>query len=404
MAANVLLNTGAIAASLLPLAFLQKPTDPMKQTSIAIGVGSGGSVPHVAIWGKDGARITQFKGDANGHICKGETWQTIVDNYQNGKTPANPTYVSVVMQENDAICVAAISVSGNGQQWTWTGDMAYTCGAQWMESDYTFQGSNVPIRCAWLDADHTNGIIAKGMSMHIRDFAPDVGLVAQYSENQDRLCKNSKRFTFWPEIVPDATIPIFSPPLEYKRNENANNPDPQAGDTSGALEEPDVGKDREIRAYPDGTDLMGWSPGRKKRHAKDYNSRRGIKKTLDETLVISHFPSHSAREMCEDPMAFSSDFVSVQEGLFCDMTLRKLWPVCTTTHTTECFDVSGMTLNIEVPHKRRDVTNKQYTKQYEWGLTNEKRALLPAVKPAGDKKGSLLSRKKHPGDRCNPKE
>ncbi|KAF2468327.1 uncharacterized protein BDR25DRAFT_203090, partial [Lindgomyces ingoldianus] len=305
---------------------------------------SGGSIPHVAIWGEDGARISQYKGSANGHICKGETWQTVVDNYQNGMRPANPSYISVVMQENDAICVAAISVSGNGQQWTWTGDMAYTCGAQWMESDYTFQGSNVPIRCAWLDADHTNGVIANGMSMHIQDFTADPGLVAQYQENTDRLCKNTKRFTFWPGTVPDATIPIFTPPLEYTRNTNENNPDPTAPDMSGSLKEPDRGKDRGNRAYPDGTDLKGWSIARKKRHAKDSKSRRGIKQALSETLVVSHFPSHSAREMCEDPMAFSWDFVSVQEGLLCDMTLRKLWPVCTPSLKTECFDVSNVTL------------------------------------------------------------
>lgn len=59
MAFNVILNTGFIVGGLLPLAFVKKPTDPMKQTSIAIGVGSGGSVPHVAVWGEDGARITQ---------------------------------------------------------------------------------------------------------------------------------------------------------------------------------------------------------------------------------------------------------------------------------------------------------------------------------------------------------
>jgi hypothetical protein len=404
MAANVILNSGAIVASLIPLAFIVKPTDPSKQTSIAIGVGSGGSVPHVAIWDEDGNRITQYKGEANGHICKGDTFQTTVDNYQNGMKPADPTYVSVVMKEIDAICVAVVSVSGNGQQWTWTGDMAYTCGAQWMESDYTFQGSNVPIRCAWLDADYTNGAIANGMTMHIRDFTADAGLVWQYKNNTERLCKNSKRLTFWPDIQPDSQIAVFSPPMKYTRNINADNPDPTAPDMSGSLTEPDVGIDRKNRAYPDGTDLKGWKTGSKKRHAKDLKSRRGIKQALSETIVISHFPSHSAREMCEDPMALSSDFVSVQEGLFCDMTLRKLWPVCTPTVKTECFDIPSLSLHVKGPQKRNDVSNKQYTKQHEWGLTHEKRALLPPMKPANNEKRSLFSRKKHPGDKCNPKE
>ncbi|KAF1975770.1 hypothetical protein BU23DRAFT_588384 [Bimuria novae-zelandiae CBS 107.79] len=298
----------------------------MKQTSTAIGVGSGGSVPHVAVWGEDGALISQFRGEADGHICKGETWQTVVDNYQNGMKPANPSYISVVMQKNDAICVAMISVSGNGQ------------------TDYTFEGSNLPIRCAWLDADHTNGIIAKGMSLHIRDFTADSGLVQQYKNNTDRVCKNTARMTFWPDTVPDATVPIFSPPLQYTRN-------------------PGEGKDKGNRAYPDWTDLKGWSIGRKKRYAKDSKVRRGIYKTLSETLVVSHFAQHSAREMCGDPMALSSDFASIQEGLFCDMTLRKLWPLCTSTLTTECFDVPNMTPSVAGPHKRSDVPSKHYSEK-----------------------------------------
>jgi hypothetical protein len=115
MALNVILNTGGIAAGLVPLAFIHKPTDPAKQTSIAIGVGSGGSVPHVAVWGEDGGRIIQFTGDANGHICTGEIWQSTADNKQNDMRPANPTYLSIVMQEDDVICMASVVASGNGQ-------------------------------------------------------------------------------------------------------------------------------------------------------------------------------------------------------------------------------------------------------------------------------------------------
>lgn len=406
MAANVILNIGGIAAGVLPLAFTQKPKDPMKQTSVSIGVGSGGSVPHIAIWGEDGARISQYKGDENGHICTGETWQTTVDNYQNGMSPANPTYVSVVMQEDDAICVAVISLSGNGQQWTWTGDMAYTCKAQWMESSYTLPGSNTPLRCAWLDADHTHDIIAKGLSLHIRDFTADPGLVTQHKDNTDRLCKNSARMTFWPDTQSDAVIPIFNPPLEYTRNTNENNPDPAAPDMSGGLKEPDFGKDRGNRAYPDGTDLKHWSIERKKRHTKDLKGRRSAWKRLSETLVVSHFPSHSAREVCEDPMSLSPDFVSVQEALFCDMTLRRLWPICSPTLTEDCFNIPELMIKAKKDHKRSATARKIYTKLYEWGLEHTKRALLTPLKTAKDPKNRLIPRikKKHPGDRCNPKE
>lgn len=346
MSVSVILNTGAIAAGLVPLAFIQKPQNPMTQTLVAIGVGSGGSVPHVAIWDDDGNRITQFKGDANGHICKGETWQTTLDNEQNGMRPANPTYVSIVMQENDAICVAAVVVSGNGNQWTWTGDMAYTCGAQWFESQYIFQGSNVPIRCAWIDADHTNNIVAKGINMHIRDFTADQGLVDQYNKDARRLCQNTARMSFSPEpIVPDSMIKFFSPPLEYTRDENADKPDLPS--TAGALKEPDRGIDKKTSAYPDGTDMnIGKKNG--KRHARDFRNLkvRGVKNFQHDTLVVSHFERHSAKELCENPMSLGSDFVSVREGIFCDMETAKWWPLCDSNHTKECFDLETQSLKV----------------------------------------------------------
>jgi hypothetical protein len=134
--ANAILNAGVLAAEILPLVFINKPTDPAKQTSVAIGVGSGGSVPHVAVWDDNGSRITQFKGDAGGHICKDDTWQVTLDNKQNDMQPASPSYISIVMHETDAICIASVVLSGNNRQWTWTGDMAYTCNAQWMYSEY----------------------------------------------------------------------------------------------------------------------------------------------------------------------------------------------------------------------------------------------------------------------------
>jgi hypothetical protein len=43
----------------------------------------------------------------------------------------------------------------------------------------------VPIKCAWVDSDHTKGLVAKGISMHMRDFAVDPGIVDQYQNNTD---------------------------------------------------------------------------------------------------------------------------------------------------------------------------------------------------------------------------
>lgn len=78
---------------------------------------AGGSVPHLAIWDADGNRVGQYKGKANGHIKEGDTATYQVYNTQNGDTPAQPEYLSVVMNEGDAICISMIMVTGNNAQW-----------------------------------------------------------------------------------------------------------------------------------------------------------------------------------------------------------------------------------------------------------------------------------------------
>jgi hypothetical protein len=200
---NAILNVGILVGTFLPFAVMKGGNaDPAKQTQITLGVGDNayaeGSIPHMAVWDEDGRRVTQFKGDKNGHIGHGTDRSMVFtqSHYQNGQNPAKPEYVSVVMNESDGICLALVLVATKGYQWSWTGDIGFTCGAQWYPSKFTIEGSNQPIRCVWLDANHNNGIIAKGLTLHMPDFNGEVGILTQYKEDQDRLCKNSARMTF----------------------------------------------------------------------------------------------------------------------------------------------------------------------------------------------------------------
>ena len=101
------------------------------QVQIGIGAGTGGmdvntggSVPHVALWDQDCARIGQYKGSANGHYKAGTANDIIVENSQNGGEKASPHYLSLVAFEHDGICVFMVAASGNGAHWEWTGDLA----------------------------------------------------------------------------------------------------------------------------------------------------------------------------------------------------------------------------------------------------------------------------------------
>jgi len=63
-----------------------------------------------------------------------------------------------------------------------------------------------------------------------------------------------------------------------------------------------------------------------------------------DRLTISHHAEHSAREVCEMKNSWGPDFVSVTEGLYCDMCEKGLYPLCAHEHQTNCFDVDARVL------------------------------------------------------------
>lgn len=368
---NALLNVGGIVATVLPLfSLMKKQPDSATQTAVTLGVGgnpnSGGNIPHIAVFDSHGNRIIQFKGNRKEHIGdkSGNDKTFVGTNNQNGGVPAKPEYVHIVMHENDGICLAMVVAANSATQWSWTGDMGYTCGAQWYASKYTVGNSNQPIRCVWLDANHDNDITAKGLSLHTRDFSGEAGMLAQYKENEARLCQSSARMTFYPETLPDAIPQFFNPPLDYMRE--TNDGDPTKPYTAGALEKPDQGIDRKTRAYPDGTKLS-WRKVRRRQdiHGRRSIKRRGIKNLYPDILTVSHLQRHSAKELCESEMSLGPDFVSKSEGLFCGMETAKLWPLCCDTVRSECFDLEVQ--QIRANHtKRDDVLVKTYSFTDEW--------------------------------------
>lgn len=61
---------------------------------------------------------------------------------------------------------------------------------------------------------------------------------------------------------------------------------------------------------------------RQERHER---IRRGLK--VNE-LIISPHAKHLASEICEDENSLGPDFLSLHEGMFCDMKNKKWYPIC----------------------------------------------------------------------------
>lgn len=64
-------------------------------------------------------------------------------------------------------------------------------------------------------------------------------------------------------------------------------------------------------------------------------------------------------------MSLGPDFVSIEEGLFCDMETAKLWPLCSATQKVDCFDLESQAL--QSSGKKRDAPiPKKYNFTDEW--------------------------------------
>jgi hypothetical protein len=256
MASALIAGAAGLAITIIDIAsFLQSlggPADPLKQTEVTIVVGnapnSGGSIPDIYAKGPFGFHLAHKSDESfynDGHLNGGQAKKFTMDNAPGIDLKVQthqPQYVSVVMTQGDAICVSAIIANGNGATYTWTGDLGQKCGAEWYESDFTFGNSNVPPKCVWLDSDHSNGIVASAVSLHMTDFTGQ--LLGQYKEKNGtmdigdaRLCKNSARMTFHRDWKYEHWA-VFDGPLKFNG--------------TGMLEEPDLGIDREKRAYPEG--------------------------------------------------------------------------------------------------------------------------------------------------------
>jgi hypothetical protein len=73
---NAILNVGILVSTfLLFVAIKSRKANLAKQTQITLRVSDNasakGSIPYIAVWDKDGKRVTQFKGDKNSYIGYG---------------------------------------------------------------------------------------------------------------------------------------------------------------------------------------------------------------------------------------------------------------------------------------------------------------------------------------------
>ncbi|KAB5513199.1 hypothetical protein GE09DRAFT_1047130 [Coniochaeta sp. 2T2.1] len=309
-------------------------------TGVQIFTGDGdgtisGNVPSIALWDDDGRRIGQYKPKRKDTIDNADLKSITIKHTQTvpaGKQ-ADPMYVMLSNFENNAICISAVYVTNGIVSGTFYGDTGYMCGMSWYPSKRKLGDTFFTPRCVWLDADHSNSLNARAVSFHLNDMAPRPDKLAEYTHNMDTLCKSTPRFSFWGNLAPDGWIPFFKPPLQYNVDE-----------TGGE------GSDKDPLAVIDKPNQYDKSVVTSQAERDNHRKTRGARRTVKisninpDHLVVTDLPTHSAREVCEHPNSVGWDIVSTVEGLFCDLTDRQLYPLCSQTVTANCFDLGTLQL------------------------------------------------------------
>ncbi|KAF2232758.1 hypothetical protein EV356DRAFT_517107 [Viridothelium virens] len=304
----------------------------------------GGKVPHIGLAGNSGNWLGVKK--SNGHTIDDGNFADI--DVDQGDSNESPAYVVVAAGGNDALCISYIAITDPAKnQQAWVGDVGYQCGARWYYSSAIFGSSNYQPRCTWIDGDDTNDIVEYAISMHITDFkgvgdpSQHQGLVKEYKDNVASMCGSAPRLTFWSSWDMDKDrMPIYNPVLQYNDDGSDKSNIYTAGDSLGHP----MGKPIELTP-------VGLQRKRRRGIASPNASNGTVNATMKsnprpDDIVITRNTEHKIRPLCDHPKALGPSIVNLAEELFCDMTDKIVYPLCSSNVTCGCLDLGNVAGNL----------------------------------------------------------
>lgn len=302
---------------------------------------TSGNIPGVALWDAAGVFIGKAMGIYNYVIDDSKFHDLEVK----GKK-ASADYLSVSAFGTDGLCVAAVAVtSPTGYKAGWFGDVGMKCGAPWYPSNLVIPGSDPEARpaCVWIDQDGSNNHPYAGLTIHLPSFT-GAGLAQEYNDDIDTLCRSLPRFSMWTTRSVHMTLPVYyADRLEFNEDGSDKNIsailDPQMMQSETTAPNDPTGTALGVADGPSALDLARVAQLAPSRRRARRQSQISQPQPLRDQLVVSDVSSHSARELCESRTSAGPDFVSVSEGLFCDMAGKVLWPLCSEEVTAACFDL-----------------------------------------------------------------
>ena len=191
-----------------------------------------------------------------------------------------------------------------------SGDMGPECGRDWTYSNIIIDDIGFKPHCTWLDQDHSNGNWAAAIQIHMEDFT-----------------STTSNINHIPNVFCSYPGLLF---------ENDN--------------------------YQTGAGDHFWTVKRRFKQTDSPIKRiRPRSAAMSSSIISSPDPSHSAVKLCDSDASYGPGFVSLSEGIFCDMATKTHWPLCFKSVVDDCYEWDTDPLV-----KYAGQTAKAYTKIQEW--------------------------------------
>ncbi|KAH7384496.1 hypothetical protein BKA66DRAFT_608689 [Pyrenochaeta sp. MPI-SDFR-AT-0127] len=318
---------------------------------IGIGLNSssteslGGTVPAIKVFNEEKVQIGEAPGSSSNNVKEGAF--TVVPIFHDANhTFQQPTYVELA-GGTDAVCIAYLAQTwADNTQLGWLGDIGKLCGAKWYHSNLYVTTKNDKMYkpyCTWIGnpVDSQNPLLTySGFKIHIPDFGP-VGAQNDFAVPKD------------PSSLCDFPMMEW-----YKIEQKLQTPPP----TSPAPRVQPFPM-KSLVLYIVGVFGMVTSvAGAAVKHVSAWTGDEDAQVIFKESIIGSYDSQHSSKELCTSSTSWGPDFVSFEESLFCDMTLKKTWPLCNTETARNCYDWNSHVI-VDGRNKKRET---RYCKVTEW--------------------------------------
>ncbi|OAL72483.1 hypothetical protein A7D00_3485 [Trichophyton violaceum] len=136
-----------------------------------------GDMPNVALFDANGRRIGFKNGEKHGKVKSGQGYDITVEPFES-ENRKDPEYVTISASRSDAICIAAVTVTGADQERS---------------------------ACIWISND---GRFLMGFLIHIPDFSHEE-LLPQFMYKEETVCNSEPREHFYKDINELQCPPVF---------------------------------------------------------------------------------------------------------------------------------------------------------------------------------------------------